>query len=52
MNANRNTESVTRLPTQWYCDLHDMVHAGQLTDWSMDHREHLHPVYFHDRRLA
>lgn len=33
----------------WWCDLHGEVHAGELDDWTMDHRQHVHPLYVHRR---
>lgn len=33
------------LPNVWWCEEHQTVHLGLITDWNMDHRMYLHPVY-------
>lgn len=38
-----------RIPDGWWCDEHNEIHVGKLTDWTMEHREQLHPLYAHRR---
>jgi hypothetical protein len=38
-----------RLEYYWWCEEHEDIHLGDLSMWTMEHRESLHPVYVHWR---
>ena len=34
-----------RIDNVWYCTWHEEIHVGEITSWSMDHRQRIHPVF-------